>query len=494
MKSLAAAMILGLALAALGGLTGQSSAAEPDTLRLSLPECEHMALEQGEEMKQAQEDYATARAAYVQARSQALPQLNLSTGYTRQIDSAFRRSTEGGFSPFEPDTLASLEARVRALEDALPTSGLAGLAGLFSSTSFGSKNTWTATLSLSQKVFEGSSIWNSIAASKHAMRAAELIHKDREAETTLQVREAYLDALLAERGVQIAEFALAQADNQLKRVSLRREVEDASEFELLQAQVQRDNLIPAVLQAQSIQEVAALELARLINLPAGTPMVLTTPMLDDAAVPVEPAFVDTTGLVALALEASGVTALEEVLEARKLAIGIAASGKWPSLVLFADYSRQAFPSDLLPAADDWLKDVRAGFVLNWNLFDGLRTRGLVQESKARTAQAKYSLQQTRELIGQGVRRSQWDLHRAAADLHARAQTVSLARRAYELASLRYDEGASDLLEVSDARIALQLAQMFEAQARHDTFVALARLERLTGRPLLSAAIPAEGNR
>jgi len=498
MKPPAAAILRGLGLAlalvAFAATLLPAHAAGSDTLRLSLPDCVRMALDRGEEMKQAQEDYANARAAYVQARSIALPQLNLSTGYTRQIESVFRQSTDVDFEPFEPDTLAPLEDRVRAIEDALPTSGLAGLGALFSNTSFGSENTWTATLSLSQKIFEGASIWKSIVAAKHAMRAAELLRRDREEETTLWVREAYLNALLAGRGVQITKLALAQTESQLQRVRLRHDAGSASEFELLQAEVQRDNQIPAVLQAQSMQEVAVLELARLVNIPAGTPIALTTLLLDDGAVPAEPAGIDTTGLVALALEASGVTALEEVVHAREHAVGVAASGKWPSLFAYADYSRQAFPRDLFPVADDWQKDVRAGLVLNWSLFDGLRTRGLIQESKARRAQAEYTLRQTSELIGQAVRRSQWDLHRAAADLHARSRTVQLARRAHELASLRYEEGASDMIEVSDVRIALQLAQMNEAQARHDYFLALARLERYSGKPLLAEAMPIGGNR
>ena len=77
--------------------------------------------------------------------------------------------------------------------------------------------------------------------------------------------------------------------------------------------------------------------------------------------------------------------------------------------------------------------------------------------------------------------------RTAADLRARARTVELARRAFDLANIRYEEGASDLIEVADSRIAFQIAQTNEAQARHDYFVALARLERLTGRPLFTEA-------
>ncbi|MBM4117782.1 TolC family protein [bacterium] len=485
----------GLALALLLlAFAGVARAAAPaDTLRLSLPQCVSLALARGEEMQLAEASYDAARAAYQQARSVALPQLSLSAGYTRTLDSVFSDATGGDFSPFEPDTLAPLADRVRALEDALPMSGLAGLAGLFSSTSFGSENTWTSTLSLSQKLFEGGSIWHSIAAARHALLATELLRADRREEVILQVREAYLGALLAGRGLTIAELALAQAESQLERVRLRAEAGQASEFALLQAEVQRDNQLPAVLAAKSRRELAQLELARLVNLPADQPLALTTPLLDDAALPAGPALADTTGLVALALRASGLIALEEALQAREHAVGVAASGKWPGLSLFANYTREAYPAGVFPGSDDWRKDVRAGLLLNWSLFDGLRTRGAVQDMRAKSAVARHELRQARELIAQGVRYNQWELHRAAADLHARSRTVALARRAHELASLRYDEGASDLIEVSDARIALQLAQMYEAQARHDTFVALARLERYSGQPLLAQVLPAAGN-
>ncbi len=489
-------LVLGLCLVGALGAPGPARAAGlagTDTLRLSLPECVAMALDRGEEMQLAAADYATAQAAYQQARAQALPQLNLSAGYTRTLDSVFSDATGGDFGRFEPDTLAPLADRVRELEEALPMAGLASLGGLFSSTSFGSENTWTTTLSLSQKVFEGGSIRHSMATAKHAMQATSLARTDREAATVLAVREAYLGALLAERGLQIARLALSQAESQLTRVRLRQEAGQTSEFALLQAEVQRDNQLPAVLAAQSGRAIALLEVARLINLPADQPLALSTPLLDDTALPAAPARIDTTGLVAAALRAPGVSALAEALQAREHAVGIAASGKWPALSLFANYTREAYPSDFLPSANDWHKDVRAGLTLNWALFDGLRTRGFVHEMQAKSAQARHTLQQTRELVVQGVRASQWELERAAADLHARSRTVALARRAYELASLRYDEGAADLMETVDARIALQIAQMYEAQARHDYFVALARLERYSGQPLLAQVLPAAGN-
>ena len=103
--------------------------------------------------------------------------------------------------------------------------------------------------------------------------------------------------------------------------------------------------------------------------------------------------------------------------------------------------------------------------------------------------ARQTLAQIREAVREVVIQAEYDLRRSASDLTARARTVELARRAFDLSNIRYAEGASDLMEIADARTAYQMAQTHAAQARHDYFVALARLERYTGRPLFGAMAP-----
>jgi outer membrane protein TolC len=483
------ALIIALVLFAGAPATARAGGADPDTLRLPLWDCIRMGLSRGEEMKIADANLATARAGYIQARATALPRLSFATTYTHQFESIFTQDGGLEVESFSADTLAPIADRVHDLEDALPYSGFYALGSLFSESSFGSEHTWVASLGITQKIFQGGSIWRSISAARHAMRGAENARLDARDDVILRIREAYLGALLAERGLRIAALALEQAESQLGRVRLRQEAGNASEFELLQAEVQRDNQIPQVKRARQIREVADLDLRRLINVPEGRPIALTTPLFDDAAVPAAPMAVDTAGLVEQALRAPAIVAAEEIVAARSAGVSVAASDRWPALSLFANYSKQAFPRDVLPKSGDWKDDINAGVRVDWSLFDGFLTKGAIQQSKAQRSIASQNLTQAREGMRLLVVQNRLDLERSAADLTARARTVQLARRAYDLANIRYEEGASDLLEVADARIAYQMAQTNEAQARHDYFVALARLERLTGRPLFSTVTP-----
>lgn len=458
-----------------------------DTLSFSLDDGVRAALATGEELLQAENTRRTAHARYLQARSTALPQVSLNTTYTRQLESIFQGG--GGLEEFEPDTLAPLDQRVRDLEDALPTSGFLAIQQLLSSSAFASKNSWNAALGLRQKLLQGGSIIASIRGASHALRAAKLSLEDRRGEIVLRVREAYLDALLGERGVLIARYGLEQAETQLARVRLRHDVGQASEFELLGAEVQRDNAVPLLKQAEMGQELALLELKRICNLPPARPVRLTTPLLDEGLSPAAPALVDTAGLVGDALRASGIRALEEIVEARGQAVTVARAGYFPEFSIFANFSQQAYPDDTFPRRGEWRRDKNVGLLASWTLFDGMFTRGAVEEAAANRIGARIELRQARELVRLAVVQGIWDLERASADLQARGRTVDLARRALDLASLRYEEGASDALEVQDARLAWQIALSNEARARRDTFAARAQLERYTGRPLFSEVAP-----
>jgi hypothetical protein len=75
------------------------------------------------------------------------------------------------------------------------------------------------------------------------------------------------------------------------------------------------------------------------------------------------------------------------------------------------------------------------------------------------------------------------LRAAVASWEASAGTVQQAQRAYEIADLRYREGVSTQLELSDARLLLVQAQASRAQTGRDLQVARARVALLPDLPL-----------
>src|SRR5688500_15068557 len=180
---------------------------------------------------------------------------------------------------FEPDPTAPLEDRVTYLEDRTPAAAFGALATVFSDLPFGNENTWIAGLSLSQPLFAGGRIRSAIQLAEHAEDAAEAAYDEAAADIVLQVRRAYYDAALASATVDIVEASVDLARGHLEDVRLREDAGRASELELLRAEVEVENLLPQLVQARNGEELALLNLKRLVNLPADARLELTTPLV-----------------------------------------------------------------------------------------------------------------------------------------------------------------------------------------------------------------------
>src|SRR5690606_18777394 len=106
------------------------------------------------------------------------------------------------------------------------------------------------------------------------------------------------------------------ATEQVEHVELLRQQGTASDFDVLRAAVDRDNLEPNVVQARNGRRVAELNLKRLINVPADQPLELVTPL--------EPriADIDRSALRAALASRPALEALDAVVAARDRAIDV----------------------------------------------------------------------------------------------------------------------------------------------------------------------------
>ena len=97
--------------------------------------------------------------------------------------------------------------------------------------------------------------------------------------------------------------------------------------------------------------------------------------------------------------------------------------------------------------------------------------------------SKARLQLTKELADLDEAGARAELGAARAEWEASAGTIQQATRAYEIADLRYREGISTQLELSDARLLLAQAQVNRARAARDLQLTRIRLALLPELPL-----------
>jgi outer membrane protein TolC len=468
------AVLLALALAAPAASAAKAPAppAPTDTLRLSLDDAVARALATSAEARAAYAGVKVAEGQVREVMADALPQLTGAVTYNRKFDSIFRSAAN--------DT------------------SLGDLGKLFSNSSFAAVHSWTADLTASQTLFSGR-VGAGIAAAR-SVRKFSLANRDEAlADISLNVRAAYLDALYTAAVQAIAEEGLAQSRAHLKQVKLFRGQGARSEYDLLQAQVDAANQEPAVVAARNATSQSMLRLRQLLNLPSPQPLALTSPLAFEAGQ--VPVLSDEPGDGSARPALGGADAM---VQARKQAVSAERWARWPKVTAQATISHQAFPTDGWPVKrDEFARAIDGSVRLEWPLFQGLRTFGAVERATAELRQAEAQREQTRESVTLEAQQAREEVDRALATLAARRGTAQLAARAHHLATVRWQNGLSTQLEVSDARLQMQTAEVNEVSAIKDYRLALVRLERATGKPLtltnqsiddLSSTLPADGDR
>ncbi len=463
-------------------------AAAPGTrepLRLSMTDAVQRALASGDEIRIARAQVRQARGQVTQAWASALPEIRWSLTYQRTLASAFRAQMGGagtGGPSFSPDSTAALVDRVKYLEDHLVdgSAAMSGLGRLFARLPFGPPNTYIATLTLTQTLFQGGKVGAGIKGAHAFERAAQATLDDAQEDLAYRVKLAYLNTLFARRMLDITEATQVQVNEHLRTVTVNHQVGSTGDYDLLRSQVESANQEPAVLASRNNLETAQLELKRLVNVAVDQPIELTTAVLADADSLPE---VDFVALDAETPDRSSVTAAEANVEFRRQAVRVYRGDMYPSLKFTMNYGGTAYPSGMVPSYSEFRKDWTATVSLSMPLFDGFRTHGIVEQARAELMRAEAQASQAREGVAIQVEQARGEMERARALVAARRQTVSQATRAYHLADVRYSNGIASSIEVSDARLALQQARVNEAQSTRDYLAAMAGLERALGRPV-----------
>ena len=484
-------------------------------VELSLEEALARAEATSEPLVIARAGVLRARGEQLRARSAYFPQITASVSYTRTFASEF--DDLGGGPPAPPDTGAAppdgappvapcgpfvadttvpLPARVDTLERVVEclTAAFGGpgapgfppdLSSLFGDGfgPFGSRNRYDASLFLSLPIYTGGRRVAQTRIAEAGLRAAEVEVRAQRAQLVLEVTQAYFDALLAARLLEIAEQTLAQAERTLNVTLVAVEAGDQAEFDALRARVARDNQRAEVARRRAERDVAFDRLRTLVGIPATQPIALTTELGDEVPPAVAKRAPNPAGPDTAAVLRSTVRQAAEAVRIQEGLLEIARAQRRPQVTLTGQYGRVAFPQELVPGLRDFRTTAWLTIGAEIPIFTGGRIRGDEAVARADLQEATARYDELLDLAAEDARAAIDLLEAARAAFDATGGTIEEAERAYAIAELRYREGVASLLELTDTRLLLEEALANRALAARDLQVAQARLLLLPDLPL-----------
>jgi outer membrane protein len=239
------------------------------------------------------------------------------------------------------------------------------------------------------------------------------------------------------------------------------------------------NARPKLIRARNSFRIAKNNLANLLGLNLPHETFDDIPLRLTGKLEAEPYDLQLPRAIDLALaRRTELMALHKAQALRKEDIINARAGYKPSVQAFAGYDAHSslFGPSLTDEVHGWITGVQ----LNWDIFDGLRTRGKVKETTALYERAGVELQDTERHIELEVRTAFSNFIESRELLESQKKVVEQAEEALRLATARSEAGTSTQLDVLSAQTALTEARTTQIQALHDYSVARARLERAVG--------------
>ena len=450
-----------------GGAIRTENPVTPSASRpLSLDEALRLAEERSEGVRIARAGVLRARGQQYQARSQYMPQFNGAVTFVKTLQSQFDALSKLGGGG--PDTSSS----------SIANSPIAKI--------FAARQTLTLGINGQWNLFAGGRVVAANRIAGASRRSAEIGLASALASLKLQVTEAYYDAALAEQLSTIADSALAQSERTLSQVTLAKNVGNTSEFEMLRAQVTRDNQRPTVIQRRTQRDIALLRLKQLLDIPADDSITLASALSDTSSIVSFAADVGVNDGMSADTSAEGRAQVRQVAEAVRVQqnqFRIARAQRLPGLALSTQYGRIAYPSNGLPAWDAYYPNWTVTATLSVPLFTGGRITGDEMVARANLTEARENYQQTKELAALDSRQAIADLEQAVAAWKASSGTSEQAAKAYRIAEVRYNEGISTQLELSESRLLLEQAAANRASAARNLKVAQVRLALIRDLPL-----------
>ncbi len=157
------------------------------------------------------------------------------------------------------------------------------------------------------------------------------------------------------------------------------------------------------------------------------------------------------------------------------------------------------PTVAITGGNDWADNTFPGIDANkrswkvaagvtYNFYDGGATKAKVNQAKQDLLVARETEQKTRESVQLQVKQAYLNIRSAAQKVEETQTVVDQARENYRIQNIRYQAGVGINLDVLDAQLSLNQAQVNHIQALYDYNVGIAKLEQVMGVDVESGVI------
>lgn len=434
---------------------------------ISIDDAINYALKNNKDISIARLNVAKSEGAVDEAYGYALPRLDLSAGFSHFIKkplvpfpdfgALLKNATYGIL--FDENVLSRNEDKFVPVNSVLQ--------------SFSRSNNYQTELTLTQILFS-SAVFKGIGASGTYYNLARAELNNQVSKTVLSVQKSFYNVLIAREISEITKSSFQNAQENLANVKALFDQGMVSEFDYLQAEVRVENIRPVLLQMENMLKSSEDALKIVIGFDQQKEIELQG-NFDYSPIGIN----DEEALINEALQSNfDLKSLDLKKQVDEAFIELDVSEYWPTIAAFGNYSYSG-------SSETWdfqnYSSMTVGLNFAINLWQGNRTKNAVEQSTITFRQTEEQLQQAKEYTILNVNSKLLELKRVWELVTVQGKTVEVAERAYNIAKVRYKEGAGSQLELQNADQELKQARLNQVQSKYSYLITKFELEQLLGR-------------
>lgn len=290
-----------------------------------------------------------------------------------------------------------------------------------------------------------------------------------------QVSKAFFQVLLAKDSYEVYKRVYDNAVENHKIVEKRYSVGQVSEYDFIQSQVSVANAEPNVFDAENAIALALWQLKALLGMDLDIAIDCAGALADfessmTAQINAQNSLVNNSTLKQFDIQERMLTQSLKMQRATNL----------PTLSGSINYQWTAMDESMALAHYNWMGSSTAMFSLNVPIFAGGKRRAAINQAKIDITKLQLQREDTERQLRTAAMSYYSSMQTNLKQYHAASQTISQAKRGYDIAVRRYEVGSGTLVEVDNSQLAYTQAELSRSSAIYNYLINQVSLEKLSG--------------
>lgn len=338
----------------------------------------------------------------------------------------------------------------------------------------GTANNYSAGLQAAMPVVNAQ-LWKSLKLSAMDVELAVEQARGSRVDMVEQVSKAFYQVLLAKDSYNVYKRVYDNAVENHKIVEKRYKVGQVSEYDYITSQVSVANAEPNVFNAQNSIVVALWQLKALLGLDLDKDIDCAGSLADFEAL--------MNAHIDMNLNLDNNTTIRQLdIHERMLekSVEMVKSTNLPTLALSINYNITSMAEDFKFSNYQWNPYSVAILSLNIPIFSGGKRRAELAQAKINLQNIQLQRENAERQLHTAMMQYSTTMETNLKQYHASSQTISQAKRGYDIAVKRYEVGGGTLVDIDNSQLAYTQAELSRSTAIYNYLVNQVSLEKVKG--------------